>query len=179
MILPLPLIIVLAVLLVLVVLFLALKKNKRKFIWPLFILAAGVGAWYGIKLYNKKNPDLIHVKADIKISAVDLIHEYEKNESASNQKYPGKIVEVNGNIKEVKMDDKGYYTVILGDNSSMTSVRCSMDTVHQQDAAKLTAGSSTTVRGACTGFKKNELLGENLGSDVELNRCVLIQNKKQ
>jgi hypothetical protein len=171
---PLPLKIIAAVLVVLVILLFVLRK-RRKFIWLLIIVTVGIGAWYGYKLYNLKNPDLINVKADVKISAVDFIHEYEANDSVSNQKYLGKVVEVSGNIKEIKMDDKGYYTVILGDTGSMSSVRCSMDSVHQKDAAKLVSGSSTTVRGACTGFNKDEM---GLGSDVILNRSVIIQKKK-
>jgi hypothetical protein len=53
-----------------------------------------------------------------------------------------------------------------------------MDSVHQQDAARLAVGSSAILRGACTGFKKNELMGEDLGSDVELNRCAVIEKNK-
>jgi hypothetical protein len=49
-----------------------------------------------------------------------------------------------------------------------------MDSTHQKDAAKLVSGSSTTVRGSCTGFNKDDL---GLGSDVILNRCVIVSNK--
>jgi hypothetical protein len=173
MMLPLSLKIIIGILLLLAISFLTLKK-KRKFIWPLFALTIAVGIWKSIELYNKKNPDYSNVKADVKISAVNFIHEYEANDSSSNQKFLGKVVEVTGNIKEIKMDEKGSYTVILGDTNSMSSVRCSMDSVHQQDAAKLVSGSSTTVRGACTGFNKDEM---GLGSDVILNRSVIIQRK--
>ena len=175
MILPLSLKIIIGVLVVLAILFFFLKK-KRKFIWPLFVIVTAIGVWKGIELYNKKNPDYGNVKADIKIQAVDLVKEYERNDSAANQKYLGKIVEVDGSIKEIKTDDKGYYTVILGDTSSLSSVRCSIDTVHQKDAAKLARGSSTTVRGACTGFNKDEM---GLGSDVILNRCIIVVNKNE
>jgi hypothetical protein len=48
-----------------------------------------------------------------------------------------------------------------------------MDSVHQQDAAKVSVGTSVTVRGACTGFNKDEM---GLGSDVILNRCVIVKN---
>ena len=124
--------------------------------------------------FNKDALIKINVKADIKVSAINVIHEYEANDSASNQKYLGKIVEVDGNIKKIEADDKGFYTIVLGDTSSLSSVRCSMDSTHQKDAAKLVAGSSTTVRGSCTGFNKDEL---GLGSDVILNRCVIISKK--
>ena len=160
---------------VLIIILLIVTKKNRGYLWPLFVIALGLGFWQGLKEYNRKNKDLSNVKADIKIAAVDLIREYEGNDSASNKKYLGKIVEVNGNVKKIETDDKGFYTVVLGDTSSLSSLRCSMDSTHQKDAAKLIAGSSTTVRGACTGFNKDEL---GLGSDVILNRCVIILKDK-
>ena len=173
MMLPLSLKIIIGILVVLVILFFILKRN-RKFIGPLFVIVAAIGVWKGIKLYNEKPADFSNVKADVKISVVGLIHEYETNDSASNQKYLGKIVEVDGNIKKIETDDKGNYTVVLGDTTGLSSVRCSMDSIHQKDAAKLVVGSSTIVRGNCTGFNKDEM---GLGSDVIMNRCVIVADK--
>jgi hypothetical protein len=173
MILPLSLKLLGAAGLLLVILFIFWKK-KRKYIWPLGVMVVGLGIWQGLKEYNRKNPDLADVKADIKIAAVDLIREYEVNDSASNRKFLGKILEIKGQVKEVRTDEKGFYTIVLGDTGSMSSVRCAMDTVHQQDAAKLSIGTSTTVKGACTGFNKDEM---GLGSDVILNRCVIVASK--
>ena len=173
---PLQLKMIAAVLAVFIILLIIVKKKNRKFIWFLIVLAAGTGIWYAVKLYNEKNPNYLNVKADIKISAVDLIHEYETNDSIANQKYLGKVVETDGNIKKVEKDEKGYYTVVLGDSGNLSSVRCSMDTVHNQDAARLKEGSSVTIRGKCTGFNKDEM---GLGSDVILNRCAVIIKKDQ
>lgn len=142
----------------------------------LIILGIGFGVWQGLKEYNRTNKDLSTVRPDIKISVVDLIHEYETNDSVSDQKYLGKVIETNGNIKKIEKDEKGYYTVVLGDTNNLSSVRCSMDTVHNEDAAHLTAGSSVILRGACTGFNKDEM---GLGSDVILNRCAVIAKKDQ
>ena len=138
----------------------------------LLLLGIGFAVWKGLKEYNRTNEDLSTVKAEINISAADLIREYEANDPAADQKYLGKIVETHGNIKKIEQDEKGYYTVILGDTSSRSSLRCSMDTIHNEDAAHLTAGSSATLRGACTGFNKDEM---GLGSDVILNRCAIIK----
>ena len=152
--------------------------KKRKFILPiilLILLDIGFGIWQGFKEYNRTNRDFSNVKADVKIAATDLIQQYESNDSLANKKYLGKVIDINGRVKDVKKDETGYYTVVLGDEASMSSVRCSMDTVHQQDAARLVIGSSAIVRGACTGFNKDEI---GLGSDVIFNRCVIIAEKK-
>ena len=99
------------------------------------LLVIAGGGWYAYKEYTRTNTDLIKVRADYKISATTIINEYETNDSTANKKYLGKIVELSGNIKDVKKDESGFYTVVLGDTTSLSSVRCSIDTVHQPDAA--------------------------------------------
>jgi hypothetical protein len=172
--LPLSLKIIAWILVILVVAFLLLK-DKRRIIIILFLVTAIVGTWKGLALYNEKNPDLGATKADVEISAKDLVQAYESSDSIADIRLLGKIVEVNGPVKKVEQDEKGYYTVVLGDTASSTSIRCSMDTAHNADASKLKPGSSTVVRGNCAGFSKDEF---GLGSDVILNRCAII-NKKE
>jgi hypothetical protein len=149
--------------------------TRKKIIWIILLVAAAGGGLYAYKEYNRTNKDLRHAKPDFIVLANGLISEYESNDSLANKKYNGKVVEISGPVKKIEKDEKGFYTVVLGDISSMSSVRCSIDTAHQEDAAVLTAGSSAIVRGACTGFNKDEM---GLGSDVILNRCVII-NKKE
>jgi hypothetical protein len=160
-----------------ILLIIAIVRKRRSMILPLTVLVVlGVlfGIWKGLGEYNRKNEDLAHVKADVKISTTKLIHDYEANDSLANENYLGKVIEVNGNIKKVERDEKGFYTVVLGDTLVHSSIRCSVDTVHNADAADLRAGSSTTLRGACTGFNKDDM---GLGSDVILNRCAVIIKK--
>jgi tRNA_anti-like len=149
--------------------------RKRKIILFIIVVGAGTVGWYGYKEYFRTNKDLANVKPDIKIPAADLIKEYEKNDSLANTKYLDRIIETKGSVKAIEKDDKGYYTIILADSGSMSSVRCSVDTAHKEDAARLALASSAIVRGVCTGFNKDEM---GLGSDVILNRCVIIEQKK-
>ena len=156
------------------IILLLIVRNK-KLVWALIIFNVCLGAWLGISEYNRTNKDISRVKADIKITATELIHQYEANDSSADKKYLGKIIETRGNVKDINKDEAGFYTVVLGDTVNMSSVRCAMDSLHQQDAAMLTRGSSATVRGYCTGFNKDEL---GLGADVILNRCAVIMEKK-
>lgn len=149
-------------------------SRKKTIILVISLVVAGA-AWYGYNEFSRTNEDLIDVKPDFTLAATGLIAEYETADAAATAKFNGKIVEVAGLVKNIEKDEKGYYTIVLGDSSSLSSVRCSIDTTHQDDAAKLNAGSSATIRGACTGFNKDEM---GLGSDVILNRCAII-NKKE
>ena len=146
-------------------------KKKRVIIVAIAILILS-GGWYGYKEYTRKVPDLNRVKADIEMNSGELIAAFEKNEATANNLYLDKIISINGTIRAIEKDEKGLYTVILGDESSMSSVRCSMNAEYPESIAKLAEQSTVTVKGACTGFNANELLG----SDVVLNRCVVENN---
>ena len=143
-------------------------KRKRVILVAIAMLILG-GGWYGYKEFTRKVPDLNRVKADIKLNSQDLIATFENNETKANRLYLDKIISIEGAVRSIEKDEQGLFTVILCDESSLSSIRCSMNPEHQQEAAKLKEGAATKIKGACTGFNSNELLG----SDVVLNRCVV------
>lgn len=150
--------------------------SRKKIIWSVILIVVAGGALYGYKEYSRTNKDLSRTRADISASAADLVREYESNDAAANTKYLGKIIDVTGSVKEVTKDEGGYFTIVLGDTAGLSSVRCAMDSSHQDDAARVSNGSSVMIRGACTGFNKDDM---GLGSDVILNRCVLVPQKNK
>ena len=145
-----------------------MANKKRIFLASIAVFALAAG-YYGYSEYNRKPLDLAKVKPSVTLRAEELIKDFETNEQSANAKYLDKIIAVEGTVKTIEKNDMGYYTVILGEAGTMSSVRCSMDSVHQQDAATLIEGAIVTMKGACTGFNADELLG----SDVILNRCVI------
>ena len=147
---------------------------KKKRILLAFISVAFIGgAWFGYSEYNRKVKDLSTVVAEMTMQTNELIAAFEKDEMAANAKYLDKIIAVKGNVKEIEKNDRGHYSIVLGDDGSISSVRCSMDSVHVRNILTLIKGSTVTVKGACTGFNADELLG----SDVILNRCVIEERK--
>src|SRR6185436_3734097 len=136
--------------------------NRKKIIVTLILVAIVGGGWYGYKEYTRGVKDLSHVNADIKMSAPALVNAFEKDEPKANTLFLDKIISVTGTLKKVEIDDKGYYSVVLGESQSLSSVRCSMDSTHQADASALAEGSIVSVKGACTGFNSDELLGSDV-----------------
>lgn len=134
-----------------------------------FLLILGAIALYIYKEYNRTHKDTARLKPDYSLKASDLVKEFETNEAASNRKYWDKVISVEGILKEKIKDDKGLYTLALGDTSSMCSVRCTIDSLHSSEAAIINSGTYITVKGICSGFKADELLG----SDVILVRSVV------
>ena len=145
----------------------------KRLLLILLIIIVLAGGWYAYKLYTGKVPSLTEVKADASITATDLIAAFEKDSATANKKYLGKILEVSGNIKSV---EKESATVSLGDAAGNSSVRCSIDSAFVKDISLLNPGSSIAIKGNCTGFMPDET-GLGLGSDVVLNRCVLVKKK--
>ena len=135
----------------------------------MIVVAIISGAWFGYGEFSRKVKDLKNAHAQVNIPSGDLISEYEKDEIEANKKFLDKIIAVSGTVKTIDKNEQGYYTIVLGEVSSMSSVRCSMDSSHIKDIAGLNEGSNIVIKGACTGFNADELLG----SDVILNRCVI------
>lgn len=144
--------------------------KRKKIIFSILALAVIGSGWYGYGEYNRKVKDLKNVRAQLHIGANDLIREFEKNEKAANELYLDKIIEVKGIVKTVEKSDRGHYAVILGAENNMSSVRCSMDSSYHQQVMVLASGTVIIMKGACTGYNADELLG----SDVILNRCVVV-----
>jgi hypothetical protein len=146
---------------------------KKRTIVTAIGIAIIAGAWFGYGEYNRKVKDLARVQAQITMQANELISAFEKNENAANAQYLDKIIAVKGKVKTVEKNDRGQYSIILGNAGAMSSVRCSMDSVHVKEIVNVKEGEEVIVKGACTGFNADELLG----SDVILNRCVIESEK--
>jgi tRNA_anti-like len=150
-------------------------KKKRIILYILLtaILVLAVLAVYIYKEYNRTYEDTAAIKPDYSLSATSLLKEFEIDEPASNKKYWDKVILVDGMVKDRVKDDRGLYSVILGDTASMSSVRCSMDSIHNSEAAAVKKGDRLALKGICTGFNADEMLG----SDVILVRCVAYSKK--
>lgn len=144
------------------------KKIIRYSLLGLLLLLASA-AIYIYKEYNRTHKDTASLKPDYRLNAAEFINEFRQNEQASNKKYWDKVVSIKGMVKELNRDDKGFYTIVLGDTSSMSSVRCSIDSVHGREAAAVKKQTVITVKGICSGYNADEMLG----SDVILVRSVV------
>jgi tRNA_anti-like len=145
-------------------------KKKNTFI-ALAISSAIAAGLFGWHEYVRPNPDMSSIKEKFQLKSSSLIHEFEGNDSLAEKKYIGKVVIVKGKLKELARDEKGFYTLVLGDDGVNSSVRCSIDTLHNTELARLRQGRIISVKGAVIGFNADPT--GLLGSDVQLNRCIV------
>ncbi len=138
-----------------------------KYILLVLLVLAIAGGIYGYLEYNRTSKDLMHVKADINVTAVDLCSQFSNDEKAASSMYIGvtpkeKVLAVKGKITSID-NENGLNSVLLGTDVDMSSVSCQMDSVYNADATQLKVGEEVVMKGICTGFL----------TDVILIRCVI------
>lgn len=145
------------------------RKKIILYVFLSLLVIAGAVGFYFYKEYNRTHKDTAKLKPDYTVTATGLLKEFETNEQTSNKKYWDKVLSVEGMVKEVTKDDRGFYAVILGDTAAMSSVRCSIDSAHSNEALTVSRGLTVTVKGICSGYNADEMLG----SDIILVRSVI------
>ncbi|HEY6976590.1 MAG TPA: hypothetical protein VH396_09870 [Chitinophagaceae bacterium] len=132
-------------------------------------------AVYGFIEYNRVAKDLIYVKAKFTVSAEAIMESFAKDELKANKQYLGRVVAVSGNIRAIEATDKNNSILVLGDETSLSSVRCSLDSTHMNVLQNLHTGEKVTVKGIITGYNADET--GLLGSDIQMNRCIINSKK--
>ena len=103
-------------------------------------------------------------KADVKVTARDLIGLADKNEALFDQAYLDKTLSVGGVIKDIKRSKSGSYTLSLrGDPIIPTSISCPLDSIYNARTLSLRKGDSCSVRGTCAGRL----------ADITLVQCII------
>jgi hypothetical protein len=142
---------------------------RKKNILLAILLIIVAAAIYMYKEFNRTNTNIASESSAYTVTADELIKEFIHNDSLANNKYAGKIILVKGVVKDMSKDERGYYTVSLGNAAVMSSIRCSIDSIYSGTALSVKPGMNVNIKGNCTGYNKDELLG----LDVLLNRCLV------
>jgi len=145
---------------------------KTKITWLMIVAVAVIAlSFYGGHEYFRANADIMDLNESFHTDAVGLLNEFVSNDTLATKKYLGRIIVVKGKLNDLEKDEKGYYTLVLGEDGIMSSIRCSMDANHNQEASTLKKGMFISVKGELTGYNAD---GTGLlGSDVVLNRCAV------
>lgn len=138
-------------------------RSWKKVLAAVIIVALAAGS-YGWYQYQKAPPDIRKEKGGIETTAVDLLKEFQQNETVANTKYVDKILVVSGTVTEVQTDSAGQSTVVLQTNDLLSTVTCSF---YQGDESikQIKAGAAARIKGVCTGML----------TDVVLNKCSLAE----
>lgn len=144
-----------------------MRKKKMITILGITTLIIVLGSIYAYTEFYRKAKQTKDIDAAFSLTASDLIKEFETDNKNSNAKYLNKVIEVKGIVKSV--EDQSGYTIVLGDSSSTTSIRCTMDSSFQL-GFKLKSGQVGNIKGVYTGFNADEL---GIGSDIIISKSII------
>ncbi|TXC81474.1 OB-fold protein [Luteibaculum oceani] len=134
---------------------------KKIFVGIAVVLSIGILAGaVGFYLYQKEVPSLADAKPAATLTAEELYSEFETSESAANEKYLGKVIEVSGKVVSTENRD-GNVSVLLSADSDLGGVQCSLDSTYRE--VKVKVGDELRLKCQCNGML----------FDVALNRCVI------
>jgi hypothetical protein len=150
----------------------AIKGKRRRLLLSvavIFVVAIIAVASYAYYEFNRTNKDLKNVSPDITSSATELMKRFTDDFKVSDSLYKNKIVELTGTITKIDSTETPVI-IFFGEKNSMSSIQCSMDSVHHQPYLSVMPGNTARVKGIYIGAISQELFG----IDIKLNRCVFI-----
>lgn len=129
--------------------------NRKKTVSVILIFV--VFSFVAYKFYNKPHVDVKKTSPNFKINAEKLFSEFSLNETNANEKYLDKIIEVEGEILDIILeDDKGV--VSLKTRDDFASVMCYLSENSSKSIQKLSVGNIITLKGICTGYLMDVVL---------------------
>ncbi|MEW7292152.1 OB-fold protein [Aquimarina sp. 2304DJ70-9] len=131
------------------------RNNKIVTFLFCLLLVAGLYFYYGF--YNRTYVDINHAATEIKISSGELTSTYILNEESANSIYRGKVIEVEGIVKEISFLNNRN-TVLLHGDDKYSSVLCDMQSDQIEEVKKLKRGQKIKIKGICKGFLKDAIL---------------------
>lgn len=140
---------------------LATSGNWLKIVWLVIgPVLTYIGFYAAAKeLENEKFEDTANTEAAYIVNALDLIREFQANDSSANAKYREKIITVNGNISELEIPNDSTVNIKFVDTTSGSYAIFPFHDETLGDVKKLKQGDRISVKGSCSGGIYSEILG--------------------
>jgi len=127
-----------------------------------------VGATYGYLEFNRGVAGTASMPVQEKVTAGELLADFQTDEAAANQRYVGmteQVVQVSGTIRAMEPLGTGVTNVVLETGDDLAGIVCEFQ--DEEVPTDWRSGTDVSIKGICTGL----LL------DVVLVRCVAVENK--
>jgi hypothetical protein len=109
----------------------------------LTLLVAGAVYVY-VFVIHKKNPNVENLKPDFQVTAIDLISECEKLDTAVNRKYNDKVLEIKGKVSGTIPGDS--ITSVIMDEGKSATITIEMYARYNDMAKNLKIGEDVTIK---------------------------------
>ncbi|MBS1531415.1 MAG: hypothetical protein JSU01_14000 [Bacteroidetes bacterium] len=119
------------------------------------VFAIAASGWYYVFEYSKSHHRRVEDENAFRVTAAQIVKDYETNEAAANTKYLNKAVEVKGVILKEEKDQAGNVTLTLKSGDPMTNILCTLKSKQFNGSRAV-----VVVKGVCTGFLSDVVLNE-------------------
>jgi Tfp pilus assembly protein PilV len=130
------------------------------------LLVAAAGIWY---IFTERFTDTSERDSQYSVNAMDLIREFQQNDSLANKKYTEKIITVNGIISEVEPADTTL-NIKFADTATGAYIIFAFQQQHLAETKKLKEGDAVSIKGSCSGGTYSSILETTF---ITFKRCAL------
>mgnify|MGYP000398021914 CR=1 FL=1 len=128
----------------------------KKIVLPIILLSIVV-AVVAYNVYNKPHVDVADAKADLTVTAKNLFSEFSKDEVKANTQYLDKIIQVQGLIQNLKVENE-LGVVTLKTEDDFGTVQCNLSREATSNFKLLKENDLVTIKGICTGYLMDVVL---------------------
>lgn len=121
---------------------------NKKYIFITIVVLVLVGGGIAYYQFNRGHESMSEVKADVTISAAELVEAFSADENAANQKYLNKNIAVTGKVLKNEKTEGGAVNLVL-EGSMINNVVCEIDPRYKEELPA--EGETATVQGVCSG----------------------------
>jgi hypothetical protein len=119
---------------------------------------AFVAAVAGFLIYSyNKPPRNVVSETGLPITATELYTKFTSNEPQANHAYLNKVLQVSGQVLEVKSTSSAGRVVVLNTGDPMFGVACTLNKA-DPSTPPVKPGEKITVKGICTGYLSDVVL---------------------
>ena len=123
-----------------------MKRKTLLIILLVIVVAGGIGAGVAYNMWNKPHAK-VENEEGITVTADELCKAYSENETAANEQYLGKALNVSGIVVKQETNQQGALVVTIQGNDPDLSVLCTM----RDKNDKLEPGSKVVMKGYSSG----------------------------
>lgn len=144
------------------------KLRIKKILTATVIFAAcgAIAIWY---LFSQKFEDTNKEKSSYIVNSLDLIKEFQINDSIANKKYAEKIITVVGVVTEVESADTTV-NIKMADTASGSYAIFAFQQQNLNDSKTIKEGDKVSIKGSCSGGAYSKILEAEF---ITFKRCAL------
>ncbi|MBE0663334.1 MAG: hypothetical protein IH597_12820 [Bacteroidales bacterium] len=142
-------------------------KTWLKILIGLFLLGIIAGVLGYVFVYNKPHRDFAAAKPEFNLTAAELYDAFINDPEGSNEKYSGKIIQIEGNLDNCEESGELVILVFTFDDGAFgpEGVRCTVLPEANEKAHSIHIGDFIKIKGLCTGFT----------GDVIMDKCSIVE----